>query len=291
MLELLECLGKVFSKEVMRVIKSDTGFLFYEKIFKQLMANQSDLVVWQLSPENGERNITRSRLNSFHMESGRLFLEIDRKNIVNDNLPLYCFSEDGLVIFKTHIQEITDRNISVSLPEEMKVLEDPEVIRIKGSTGQDLAQPWKTKRLDTSPIHKPGTTHDVMRVKSMAQRSSRDQVLLNNEFCLSVDEEDKLFADKRESPRARPKDDKWVKVAKLQGDGPETYKLFDLSQGGMGFVCFDESEFTKGTAIHIVGFNEFDLDDPLVGKVMSIRPIDGAQSEFKIGVSFSEGQS
>jgi hypothetical protein len=291
MLELLECLGKDFSKEVMRVIKSDTGFLFYEKIFKQLMANQSKLVVWQISPENGERNITQSRLNAFHMESGKLFFEVDRQSIVDDNLPLYCFAEDGLVIFKTTIHDISEKNISASIPTEMKVLEDPEVVRIKTSTGEDLAKPWKTKRLDTSPIHKPGTTHDVMRVKSMAQRTTRDRDMLNNEFGLSVDEEDKLYADKRESPRARPKDDKWVKVAKLQGDGPDTYKLFDLSQGGMAFVTFDESEFIKGSAVHIVGFNDFDLDDPLVGKVMSIRPIDGAQSEFKIGVSFSEGQN
>lgn len=276
----------------MRVIKSTTGFLFYEKIFKQLMANQSDLVVWQLSPENGERLISRSRLNAFHMESGKLFFEVDKKNIMNGGLPLYCFAEDGLVIFKAEIQDVSGSNISVSLPEEMKVLEDPEVVLIKGSTGQDLAKPWKTKRLDTSPIHKAGTTHDVMRVKSMAQRSTRDQKLLNTEFGLSVDEEDKLFADKRSAPRARPKDDKWVRLVRGLGESlPLSYKLFDLSQGGMGFVSFEETEFPKGSDIHVVGFNDFDLDDPLFGKIMSIRPIDGAQSEFKVGVKFTEGQN
>ena len=49
-----------------------------------------------------------------------------------------------------------------------------------------------------------------MRVKSMAQRSNRDQQLLKSEFGLTVDEEDKLYADQRAAPRARPKDDKWV---------------------------------------------------------------------------------
>lgn len=272
----------------MRVIKSDTGFLFYEKIFKQLMANQSDLVVWQLSPDNGQRQISHSRLNAFHMESGKLFFQFESKKQIHDDLPLYCYSEDGALIFKASIQDVYETNVSVSLPAEIKLLEDPEVIQIRGTTGQDYSTVWKSKKLDTTPV-----VHelDVMRVKTMAQRSTRDQELLNNEFGLTLDEEDKMFADKRESPRARPKNDKWVKVAKLQGDGPVIFKLFDLSQGGMAFVTFDETEFTKGTEIHIVGFNDFDLDDPLVGKVMSIRPIDGATSEFKIGVAFTEGQN
>ncbi len=272
----------------MRVIKSNTGFLFYEKIFQQLMANQCDLVVWQLLPDSGKRQISRSRLNAFHMESQKLFFEIDSQNVIERSLPLYCFAEDGPIIFKANIHEMYDSNISVIYPEEIRVLEDPDVVLVKGSTGQDLSPIWKVKRLDVAPVD---SGLDIMRVKSMAQRSSRDQELLNNEFGLSVDEEDKLFADKRESPRARPKVDKWVKVAKLQSEGPVTYKLFDLSQGGMGFVCFNESEFSKGSEIHIVGFNEFDLDDPLIGKVMSIRPIDGELNEFKVGVSFSEGQN
>ena len=195
-------------------------------------------------------------------------------------MPLYCFAEDGQIIFKATIDNILENNLSVILPEEIKVLEDPEVVLIKSSTGRDYSTIWKSKLLKTTPID---TSLDIMRVKSMAQRSTRDQELLNNEFGLTLDEEDKLFADKRESPRARPKADKWVKIAMGQSDGPSIYRLFDLSQGGMAFVGFDESEFDKGTDVHIVGFNDFDLDDPLIGKIMSIRPIDGVESEFKFG--------
>lgn len=270
----------------MRVIKSDTGFLYYEKIFKQLMNNQSRLVVWQVV-NGGDRQVTETRLNSYHMESGKLFFEIKSKADVEEALPIYCYAEDGPLIFKAEIQDLYETNISVNMPPEIKILEDAEATLIQGQTGQDLSEAWKVKRLDLNP---PDNSPDIMKVKSMAERSSRDQELLNNEFGLSVDEEDKLFADKRESPRARPKIDKWVKVAKLQGSGPEMYKLFDLSRGGMGFVSFSEAEFAKGSEVHIVGFNDFDLDDPLVGKVMSLRPIDGVQSEFKVGVKFSEGQ-
>jgi c-di-GMP-binding flagellar brake protein YcgR len=129
-----------------------------------------------------------------------------------------------------------------------------------------------------------------MRVKSMAQRSVRDQELLNLEMGLTLDEEDKLFAAQRESPRARPKDDKWVKVLRSQGQSPLVYKLFDLSRGGLGFVSAVESEFTKGSLIYIVGFNDYDLDDPLIGTIMSIRSMDGNLGEFKVGIKFTEGQ-
>jgi hypothetical protein len=286
MLRFLETVRQSFLKEVMRVIKSDTGFLYYEKIFKQLMNNQSPLVVWQLSRE-GERQITHTLLNSYHMESGKLFFDIESKEKVQEDLPIYCYAEAGPLIFKAEIQDLYETNISVNMPQEIKILEDAEAILIKGNTGEDLSDVWKVKRLEIGPID---TSPDIMKVKSMSERSTRDQDLLNNEFGLSVDEEDKLFAEKRESPRARPKIDKWVKVAKLAGNGPEMFKLFDLSRGGLGFVAFSETEFTKGSEIHIVGFNDFDLDDPLVGKIMSLRPIDGTQSEFKIGVKFSEGQ-
>lgn len=251
------------------------------------MADQSDLVLWQLSPIDGKREISNTRINAFHMESGKIFFEIDPKAKVMEELPIYCFAEDGQIIFKAIIDNIRDTNLSVTIPDEIKVLEDPEIILIKGKTGTDYSTLWISKRLKSiSEDNGP----DIMRVKSMAQRSTRDQELLNNEFGLTVDEEDKIYADKRESPRARPKADKWVKIALPQSEGPSIYKLFDLSQGGMAFVGFEETEFEKGGEVKIVGFNDFDLDDPLIGKIMSIRPIDGADSEFKFGVKFSEGQ-
>ena len=271
----------------MRIIKAETGFLYYEKMFKHLQNNETPLVLWQVSPLNGERQVTSSRLNSYHMESGKLFFEIVSKSVIVENWPLYCYAKEGPFIFKSQIQDVYETNISVTVPEEIKILEDEEAVRIKSSTGNDLMEVWKVKRLGNAPMD---TGLDIMRVKSMAQRSTRDQKLLNDEFALSLDEEDKLFADKRESPRARPKDEKWVKVAKIRGNGPVVYKLFDLSRGGMGFMAMSEGEFPKGLEIHIVGFNDFDLDDPLVGQVMSVRPVDGTLSEYKVGVKFSEGQ-
>jgi hypothetical protein len=272
----------------MRIIKSQSGFLTYQKIFQQLMTDASVLVVWQLIPESGNRSILDSRINSIHFQSGTLMLKASAPN-VNINLPLYGYAEDGPLIFKSQILNVSPDGISISIPPELRVLEDPEIMVIKGSIGQDLAEPWRVKRLreDFSRV----ISSEVVKIKSMAERSTRDQDLLNTEFGpIDPDKEDEIFAGQRESPRARPKFNKMVKLARFRGSGPEIFKLFDLSRGGMGFIVSDGTEFSKGEDIHILGFNDFELDDPLIGTIMSIRPIDGTKSEFKIGVKFSDGQ-
>ena len=125
----------------------------------------------------------------------------------------------------------------------------------------------------------------------MAQRSVRDQELLNHEFNMSLDEEDKIFAGLRESPRARAKENKWVRVSLDDSAEFGVFKLYDLSRGGLGFICSKESKFKKGLRIKIIGFNDFDLDDPILGEVMSSRAVDESQIEFKVGVKFYDGQN
>lgn len=272
----------------MKVIKSDSsGVYAYQKIMKHLQANASKVVLWQVFPETGERSVTNSILNSFHVESKLMHFELPNGAKVRNNLPIYCYSKDGMFIFKTNIKDMKSNVFSLAFPEEIKLLEDPEITFIKGSAGIDLAEPWRTKSLNLDRDRGP----DYMKVKSMSERSSRDQEFLNAEFNPSLDEEDKMFADKRESPRARPKIDKWVK---LVGEGSEEVhllKLFDLSQGGIGFVSMEPDKFPKGSKIMVVGFDDFNLDDPLIAQVMSHRAIDDTQIEFKIGCKFDEGQS
>jgi hypothetical protein len=107
---------------------------------------------------------------------------------------------------------------------------------------------------------------------------------------VSLDEEEKLFADKRESPRMRPKSGKLVKVMKKGESKIIIMKLFDLSQGGMAFLTMNPNDYPKGSEIFVTGFDAFDLDDPLVGTVMSHRNVDELNLEFKIGIKFHEGQ-
>jgi hypothetical protein len=271
----------------MKVIKSDSGLPAYQKIFKQVQSHNSVIVLWQLVPETGERKISESRLNSFHLESKLLHFEVPPENSIVSQLPVYCYSEDGQFIFKSDIQIIKSNVFSIFLPAEIHLLEDSEITLIRGSSGIDLSGIWKTKRmlLENEPIS------DILKVKSMSERSSRDKEFLDNEFgSLDLEEEEKLFADKRESPRARAKTDKWVKV-KVEGHKEiKLIRLFDLSRGGIGFITLEPQIFSKGKEIEVVGFAEFDLDDPLVGMIVSQRSIDDSQVEFKIGVRFNEGQ-
>lgn len=272
----------------MRIIKLATGFLYYQKIFHQLHKNQCKIVLWQFMPDSGKREISNTHIDSYNLDSGKICLKINSETNIVHHLPIYFYAEDGQIIFKTNIESLQDRTLSLKVPEELKLLEDPEINYVRGAVGQGGSDVWKVKSLN------PGTNiipSNVMRVKSMAQRSSRDQDLLNNEFePVNSDEEDKLFAGKRESPRARPRLEKYVKIARIVGQGPKRYKLFDLSRGGMGFLVLELEEFQKGDDIQVIGFNDFDLDDPFLGKVMSIRPIDEQELQFKVGVKFTEGQ-
>lgn len=265
----------------MKVIKSDSGFLIFQKIFKLIHSNQYPVVLWQ-NRDDGTKVIINSILNSFNLESAQLHFEKKSTSEVRDG-DIYFYCEHEQFIFKTSVQEIKAGVFTVVVPFEIKLLEGPDIELIRGQVGVDLMAPWKTKSLKLDD--------DYLKIKSMSERSTRDQEFLNNEFdSVSLDEEEKLFADKRESPRARPKIDKWVKVKAESSDVVHLLRLFDLSRGGIGFLSTDTHLFSKGSTVEVVGFEEFDLDDPLIGVVMSHRPIDEAQVEFKIGVKFSEGQ-
>lgn len=270
----------------MRVIKSDTGILAYQKIFKQIKSHHSPVVIWQVSPETGERQVLESRLTSFHLESGLIHFELPKGKTLSKDSLVFVYVEDGPLIFKSALKDLSDLALSLEIPAEIKLLEDPEAVEVKKNIGQEVSTVWKTKRV---PIDVDKSL-DIMRVKRMAQRTSRDQTYLNQEFNLSLDEEDRIFADKRESPRARPKVQKSVKVQVSGDDNVYSLKLFDLSQGGIGFICGKPEIFPKGTEIQVVGFEDFNLDDPLIAEVMSLRPLDSKGIEFKIGCKFAEGQ-
>ena len=273
----------------MRVIKSDSGFLAYQKIFRHIISGHSPVVIWQVLA-SGERRVSESFLNSFHLDTALMHFEKPQNDEIYSDLPLYLYSEEGQFIFKTHIQDLRSSALSVAFPPEIKLLEEPDVTFIRGQIGLDMAETWRTKRLLDVPDH-ADEGEGIMKVKAMSERSTRDQDFLNQEFAArTLDEEEKLFADKRESPRARPKIDKWVKVQVGTNEEVHLVRLFDLSRGGIGFVTLESHQFPKGSIIRVVGFDEFDLDDPILGKIMSQRAIDDTQIEFKIGVKFDEGQ-
>jgi c-di-GMP-binding flagellar brake protein YcgR len=275
----------------MRVLAQENSFLMYQKIFSNVQANDCSLVIWQFSPNSGKRSINYSKLNSYYMDKKLLHFNLPKDTGLDQSLPLYCYSEDVQFIFKSNILDIRENVFSLSMPPEIKILEDIERNTIKGQMGLDLnADYLRVKRLNVFASNdvSPG----YMKVKSMTQRSTRDQEFLNHEFgTISLDEEEKLFAGQRETPRARPKNEKWVRLKINDSENIYRLKLFDLSQGGMGFISFDTNIFPKSSKVYILGIDAHDLDDPLVGQVMSHRPIDDSQIEWKIGVKFDDGQN
>lgn len=269
----------------MKIITAETDFLAYQKIFKHLKANRSPLIVWQPQPEG--RSVLHSFLNSFHQETKLMHLDKSKDVKLYNEIPVFCYSEKIQMIFKAEIFDLSDRYFSLRMPDIIKIIEEQEARKVQ-VRGMDFSTVWRSKRLGLEQLDEGP---DYYKVKSMSQRSNRDQDLLNSEFNdISLDDEDRLFADKRESPRARPQIDKRVKIQIKDQEQTYVQKLFDLSRGGMGFVTEAENLFNKDEIVLIRGFDEFELDDPILGRIMSIRAIDGENSQWKIGVKFEDGQ-
>jgi hypothetical protein len=264
----------------MKVIHLDEAISSFQKIFKEVHGLKQKVVFWQVF--QGHRTICESLLISYNHESRLLNLLPGDSEIILSH-PLFFYLEDQQVIFKSTVESRNATNIVVKWPPEIHLLDEKDEIPAMKNRVQTF---WSSK--STAGTER---INDLVRVKSMKERSSRDQDFLQGEFDhKTLDEEDKIFADKRESPRVRPKADKLVKLVRKGDAKINIMKLFDLSRGGMGFLTHNPDQFQKGMEVFVTGFDAFDLDDPLVGIIMSQRAVDESNVEFKIGIRFSEGQ-
>ncbi len=267
----------------MKVITPEQGFSSFLNIFKEVQGLKQKVVVWQLV-EGGRRVITDTLFISYSGDTKTINI-LPPAEVLNPTLPLYFFIDASEVIFKSKIQVMGTKFIAVDFPNEIRKLDESE---------ESIA--FKKNHLSTNWVTKTATSSvdrfsDHVRVKTMKERSSRDQDFLNSEFNpVNLDEDDKIYADKRESPRVRPKGEKLVKVVRKGESNVHIMKLFDLSRGGMGFLSFTPDHFPKGSEIYVTGFDAFELDDPLIGTIMAHRAVDETNVEFKIGVKFNEGQ-
>ncbi len=265
----------------MKVIHLNEAMVSFQKIFKEVHGLKQKIVIWQVF--QGHRSISESLLVSYNHETRTLNLLPGDSEIILSH-PLYFYMEGQQAIFKTTVESRNASHIVVKWPLEIHLLDEEENIKIKN--GNHVQTFWSSKSHGAAD-----RINDHVRVKTMRERSSRDQDFLQGEFDhKTLDEEDKLFAEKRESPRVRPKADKLVKIVRKGESKVNVMKLFDLSRGGMGFLTFNPDQFPKGTEIFVTGFDAFDLDDPLVGTIMAHRAVDELNVEFKIGIKFNEGQ-
>ncbi len=253
----------------MKPVKFADGFLVYQKLFTDLLRRESPVTLWQLTPQ-GERLVNMCTLIGYKPDAMLLRFGLRDDSVSFGEGPVMAWVEDGGALFKTSLLAQGDKKAELVLPEELCFLEGQDIHVIKGSLPGVDTSPW--------------------RVKSYAapDRSSRDMAIFEGELAaMGVDEEDKLFAGKREAPRKRVPGNRQIRVT-LEGVGAEgDYRLFDLSRGGLAFVAFGEKDFPKGAHVHVVEFDSKRLDEPLVGEVMSVRELDGS-GEWKVGVKFVE---
>jgi hypothetical protein len=271
----------------MKSIKSDAKKM-YQDLFLKAQSSSPLIVIWQVQVNANERLITQLNLVTTDFDSNLLQFHLPQAIAFDPGLNIYAYSESGKFIFKGRVVQIDQNLLTISSPEEVLLLEEPDVDMIKARIGVDISTYWVTKRIPIEEVRQK----NYMVVESIAKRTQRDQTYMASEFGgMSLDEEDKIFADQRQTPRGRPKLQKILKVQCQDNLDVHTLKLFDLSQGGISFLTQDLHLFGKGTKIKIVGFEDFILDDPLMAEVMSLRPVDELDLEHKVGCKFIDEEN
>lgn len=238
----------------------EDGFLVYQKTFTALQRKRSPVVGWQLTPD-GHRVVHNVVLANYNHDSKTLrFILFDEQQVVFDDGIVFFWVEEEKLIFKSPLLS----EGLVALPTELKFLEGTDLHVIKGGNAEGGGQ----------------------LVSIVSGRSSRDREALTASIkAMTPEDEDKKYGSIREAPRVRAKGDRKIRLHVIhQSENAETYSLFDLSRGGMAFICQIESYFQRGQIVHVIEVETSKLDDPLVGEVMSVRSLD--EGGFKVGIKF-----
>ena len=112
----------------------------------------------------------------------------------------------------------------------------------------------------------------------------------DNSFRLFEQENEEKFIHLREAPRKKVEGICMARVIKnvlglVDGNG-DLYALYDLSQGGMSFLSFDPSTFSKGDKVTCTELDGKKFPKALVGEVVAIRTMEHVDEQIKICVKF-----
>ncbi len=292
--------------------------LFLEKdlvemtdFFGLVMRMQHYMMVWQVI--GGQRIINVLNLNSIDEAKHSLELKFSAQSEIelNPSNKAFCYISMTQTIFKTVITKYDDSGMRVSYPDELKLLDDEQVENMEQSfsvmndyhfvKGYKYVDPKfdivKVRGIASSSFINNRMVGKISDISSQyfetkvtrMLRSQHDHDLFADELRqISLDEEDLIFEESRSTPRSKPKEGKTVIMAR-QGNiaTKANYKLYDLSQGGMSVLCLDENEFQRGVQIHVLGFDDRRFDQPMLAEVMSVRPVDEFNVQFKVGMKFN----
>jgi hypothetical protein len=238
----------------------EDGFLVYQKTFTALQRKKSPVVGWQLGAD-GKRSVEHVILAYYNSESRTLrFTLTDAKKLPFNEGIVYFWVEEEKLIFKSPLL----KDGLVAVPSELKFLDGPDLQVLKGGNASGEGK--------------------LLAV--VGGRSSRDRETLTASItAMTPEDEDKMYGSIREAPRRRATGDRKIRLHVLHDEAAAaTYNLFDLSRGGLAFVCSVESAFQRGQIVHVIEVEASKLDDPLAGEVMSVRPLD--EGGFKVGIKF-----
>ena len=301
----------------MRTVDKDEAPQEYFKYFQDLIASKKPALVWQVDKDSKKRNLYRVILLACRREENLLRAEsIER--LREFSLPeddVYFYVERNQLMFKSPKLGVEKLEFSGTLPSQLMILNEDEHERILEAFSE-LDPRRKEELLDYSKKKKnvpeyefgdspkkgyefeSGNSAPKMNLYQEGEKtqkkseenvqSDRDKAIFEEELSfITLDEEDRLYADKRDAPRARPPEGKQITMQLADASQkPSTHTLFDLSRGGLAVLTLDEKEYKSGDIVHIQSFDDRVLDAPMIAEVKSVREADDQGIQFKVGLQF-----
>lgn len=235
----------------MKIVTPEDGYVIYQNLFGTLMRSGAEIVLWQ-TQVGAPRVVCAAKLSKHESKNLRFVSLFDPFPFVEGMVNGWIESES--VLFKAERGEQGGMMLATSIPGELKFLEGPELSVIKGSGAFPESWSWTVK-------------------------SQRAQ----------TPEEEAAYSGVREAPRLKAKGDKKIVVRAPQrpNDPATSYRLFDLSRGGMAFLVESEGLYVRGDLIELIEVDGKPLEEMVKGQVMSVRPVEGT-SGLKVGVKFDK---
>lgn len=277
----------------------------YKNFFSEIAESNTAIISWQVG-EDQSRTIRTCQISSFEIENN--FFEsvfIDKKNDLFNLGTIYFYIESKNTIFKAELVSVNDEKQKSTLPTELKKLNEDESKSllnemknfVKGyghanilteTTRVSGAETEKNNANNHMRYNSNNSTDHISTKWRMTSMSKHDSELFETELSfVALDEEDKLYADQRAAPRARPPKNKMINIQHPTiEDKSIFYSLFDLSQGGLGFIVLSADEFQVDQKLNVLGFDDKQFDSPMVIVVRAIRDVDESGALFKVGCAF-----
>lgn len=266
----------------MRTIDREKSPQEYFKYFQELISSKKTVLVWQVDANSKKRSLAKVVMLSCRREDNALKAEsIERfKELKLPEKEVYFYIEQNQLMFKAKKVSVEENELTAFLPEEMRLLSDDEHVTVMEAI-LEMVPPQSEGYLDY--------TRKKKRTASSAEQSERDKAIFEEELSfVTLDEEDRLFADKRDAPRARPQKGKKVTIKQTKGIRKTVvHPLFDLSRGGLSILTEERKMYSTGDVVEIMSFGNKKLDDPMLAEVKSIREADEQGTTYKIGMQFA----